>query len=159
MDKLKQAETTSLFMSLLLIITLALLIQVNSARAKEAEAITPNLGFDYFLLLEGQSVTSSTTQTIPFDLYTVGIVSIGNDTLSASLSVRETEATGFWWVSIIGTGGIYWYDFEFGIIPVSGSSASINVSKVISLALAIGGLYLTSPVSAEDPVKYNITVR
>jgi len=158
MSKCKQSKRIFLLIISFLITTLAPLILTNSVRAEEAEAITPDLGLDYFLLLEDQSVTSSTTQLLPFDFHTIWVVSIGNNTLSARLSISETEAIGLWWVSIIGTGGKYWFDYTFGIVPVSGSTAIIDINEVLSFGLATGGIILTSPVSIEDPVRYRITV-
>ena len=159
MGRFKQTERTSLIVSLFLVVVFVLFIHVNFVKAEEIEAINPNLGFDYYLLLEGQSVTSNTIQILPFDFITVGILSMGNVTLSASLSIAETEASGLWWVSIIGTGGTFWYDFTFGLVPVSGSTAIVDVDKGVSFALATGGIIVTSPIFAEEPVEYSLTVR
>jgi len=156
MSKLKDVKISYLLIITFLII--AFLFPVNFVKAGEIEDITPDMGFDFFILLERQSVTARATQTTPFDFHTVGIVSTGNITLSASLSITGTDVLGFWWASIIGTGGNYWYDFKYGIAPVSGPSAIIDVDDALSFAFATGGVYLTSPVSVEEPVRYTLTV-
>ena len=159
MNKSKQAKRIFIFMVLSLITTFVLLVHTDSVRAEEVGDINPDSGFNYFLLLEGQSVTVTTTQTTPFDFTTIGATSIGNITVSASLSITGNEATGFWWVSIIGTGGKFWYDFTFGIAPVLGSTAIVDIDTGLSFVLATGGVALTSPVSVEEPVTYSITLR
>ena len=159
MNKSKQAKRIFIFMVLSLITTFVLLVHTDSVRAEEVGSINPDSGFNYFLLLEDQSVTVTTTQTTPFDFTTIGATSIGNITVSASLSITGNEATGFWWVSIIGTGGKFWYDFTFGIAPVLGSTAIVDIDTGLSFVLVTGGVALTSPVSVEEPVTYSITLR
>ena len=159
MNKSKQVKRIFIFMVFSLITTFTLLVHTDSVRAEEVGGINPDSGFNYFLLLEGQSVTVTTTQTTPFDFTTIGATSIGNITVSASLSITGNEASGFWWVSIIGTGGKFWYDFSFGIAPVSGPNAIVDIDNGLSFVLVAGGVALTSPVSVEEPVTYSITLR
>ena len=165
MSKFKYTKRISLKLVILsLFITISLLTSAQFVRANESAAIPGQFGLDYFLLLENQSVSSSVALTSSSGNHTVGITSIGNNKLSASISIfvpsteAGTEATGFWWLLILGTGGKYWSDLKFGIIPVTGPTVAVDIGKVFSFGLVIGGIILDSPVSVEDPVTYTISV-
>jgi len=159
MSKIQRAKRVSLFMSLSLIITFLLLIHVNFARAKEVGGIDPDFGFDIATLLPGQYIEISTSQTIAFDAYGVGVISVFNNTLTATLTVSTTGASGLWWITMMGTGGKNWFDFGYGLIGAkSGLTAEIDVSPGISFGIATGGTIVTSEVSSEDPFKYKIKV-
>ena len=165
MTKCKYIKRVPLQLVILsLYITISLLTSAQFVRANESAATPGQFGLDYFLLLENQSVSSSVVLTSSSGNHTIGIASIGNNQLSASISIfvpsteAGTEATGFWWLSILGTGGKYWSDLKFGIIPVTGPTVSIDIGKVFSFGLIIGGIILDSPVSVEDPVTYTISV-
>ena len=160
MNKSKHAERIStLLLSLFLVITILSSTPIPSAGAKEVEAIPNQIVTDY-LLLQNQSVTASLTSTSSTDSHTISVTSIGNNTLSASLSVSDEGTTGYWWVLILGTGGKHWIDLAVGIIPVTGSNAIIDISDSLSLGLITGGVILTSPLPGEDedPLEYSITV-
>ena len=159
MGNVKQSKRTFVSIGSILIIAFLLLVNEDFVRAEEFEVISPNVGFDYFILLEGQSVSISTTQEAAADFHILSVSSIGNRTLTATLSMGDTDATGIWWLSMIGTGGKFWYDFKIGMIPVSGPTAVVDVSKDLSFGFASGGLLLTSPVSVDEPVTYSITLR
>ena len=161
MKGLKRVKKASLFVSLSLIFICALLICVPIAGAFEVEGINPLQTFDYMVLLDGQSATSSTSHTTPFGVHTVGVIAYGHSSLSATISVTgPSEAIGIAWVGLIGTGGRNWGDFAFGPVPNSGITASIDLGKYVSYALVTGGVFIFSPtVSGDDPARYSIAVR
>jgi len=68
-----------------LICAITLCMQCNYAQAQELGEITPDMSFEFALVIAGQSAGSiSSTAATPFDLTNVGIVSIGNQRLTAS---------------------------------------------------------------------------
>lgn len=148
MRKLNGVRKKVLFVSLSLIITLACLISTNPAGAQT---------FDSMLLLPGQTASSSTTASNPSSFHTIWITDIGNKTLTASISGPK-DATGLAWVMIYGTGGRNWGDFNFGPVPNNGISTAIDISGTISFAVAVGGLVLSSEVSADKPAGYTINI-
>ena len=148
MRKFNGVKKKSLFVSLPLIITLAFLIKANIAGAQT---------FDTMLLLQGQTASSGTSSTQPASFHTIWITDIGNKTLSASIS-GPSSGSGLAWVMIFGTGGKNWGDIAFGPVPNSGIKALIDISGGVSFATAIGGVVLSSPVSAEAPAKYSISI-
>ena len=160
MSKFQRAKRTSLFVSLSLIITFALLLHVNVARAEDVEGISPNLGFDVVTLLGGQNASFSTSQTTPFDMYSVGVLSFFNRTLKAEFTSITAGESGLWWITIMGTGGGgIWFDYSYGLIfPKGYPGAEIVIGTEVSIGIATGGLILFSDVSAEDPVNYTIKV-
>ena len=143
-----------------LIIALSFLTNAHIIGAHEVEAINPNAGINNYLLLAGQTVSTEITLSTSSNFHSVGIASIGNNKLSASLGVSGEGVTGFWWLTIIGTGGKYWFGFKCGIIPVTGPTAAIDISSLFSVGLITGGVILISPLPAEDedPVTYTISV-
>jgi len=154
MDKIKK---TFLFTSLSLMIAFTLSLHPNLANAEEVEDINPFGGFEFSVLLIGQSASISTTATAPFDVSSVGVMSIGNKTLTASLNMTS-EQSGIWWISLAGTGGNQWADFAFGFAPLSGPSAQIDISESIGYAVVTGGIVSLTPVTEEEPIKYSISV-
>jgi len=155
MNRAKRARKTFLPMCLSLIITFAFLIHVNFLRAEEIERIGPNQTFDFVLLLEGQTATLNTSQPAPIGAHTVGVVSIGNPTMSAELRSISSDATGMWWIMLMGTGGKDWADFAYGIVPFAGEAAKIDINQGVSYGFATGGLILTSPPPASYSIKIN----
>ena len=165
MRKYKQEKRIFIPLIILPLITaITLLTNTPIVRATEAETIPNQFGSDNFLLLENQSVSSSTEQTSSSGTHTVRILSIGNNKLSASLSIfvpsteAGTDATGNWWLLLMGAGGTFWFDFKFGVVPVTGPTAAVDISSLISVGIVTGGVTLTSPVSPENPVTYTISV-
>jgi hypothetical protein len=157
----KGAKTLSKVMVTFLII--ALLLPVNFVKAVEISEINPATVFDFVLVMEGQTASVSSTQITPFDFQTIGIASIGNITLTASLNMSgltpaDPKPFGYWWVSIMDIGGRIWFDLVFGAPNVAGPGAKIDVYGGLGFAFVTGGTSLTSPVSAENPAKYTITV-
>ena len=62
---MRKPKRIPLIMNISLIITIALLMHVNSSKAEEVDIIKPNQTFDYVVLLEGNTINVSTTQTTP----------------------------------------------------------------------------------------------
>jgi len=166
MRKNQRSRKTLLSMSLSLIITFALLIHVNFAKAEEVGAIGPKLGIDFTTLIAGQSATIGVTQTLPFDFQIIGIVSLYNKALTASISGDMTGPdgiSGLWFISLTGTGGKYGTDIAIGSAPYgSGQQAIIDVDTFLSFGLVIAGSVLItsgSDVIAETPVTYKIKIQ
>ena len=155
----QKTKSIHLYPNLFLIVVFALLINVNFAMAEEFEGLNPHAGFDFVLLLDGQSATVSTSATTPTDVHTVGVLSIGKRVLSASLSIIGTEASGMWWISAIGNGRSMFFDFAIGVAPYRGRSVQVMIDETVGIGLVTGGVVLIPPVFAEDPVRYSITVR
>ena len=157
MEKIKKYSLFSMFtLSVLVVFTLTL--HLDFARAQDVvEDINPLGGFEFNVLLNGQSSSLSTTATAPFDVFSVGVVSMGNKTLTASLNMTS-EQSGVWWIALAGIGGTKWADFTFGLAPLSGPSAQIDISESVGYAIAIGGVFSLTPVTEEEPIKYSITV-
>ena len=143
----------------LLLIAFSLFTLNNVSLAQEQVEIIPGISFEYSILLQGQSTGSlSTTSAEPFDIHSVGVVSIGNQTLSANLTV-ESEHAGVWWISLLGLDGTAASsDFAFGLAPNPGENAQIFINPTVGLALAVGGVSAIDPVTDEDPLIYSITV-
>ena len=161
--KRKEIEVTMIkrkshLMIMLLTITFSLLMHTNFIRAEETEDINPNFAFDYSILLSGQSTSKSTTATTSFDIFSVGVISVGNSSLTASLDVTS-EQSGVWWLALLGIGQTAnWSDLVFGLAPESGASAQIDINPDVGLAIAIGGIIATTPVTEEEPLSYSINV-
>jgi len=148
MRKFKGVKRTSLFVSLFLIITFAFLINADLTRAQT---------FDTMLLLQGQGASSGTSSTQPASFHTIWITDVGNVTLSATIS-GPSSGSGIAWVMIFGTGGKNWGDIAFGPLPNSGIKALIDIGGGVSFATVIGGVILSSEVSAEAPARYSFSI-
>ena len=159
MREVQNTKSIYLYLNLFLIITFALLINVNFAKAEEFEGINPHAGFDFMLLLDGQSATVTTSATTPTDVHTVGVLSTGKRRLVASLSITGTEASGMWWISAIGNGRSMFFDVSIGVAPYPGKNVQVMIDETVGFGLVTGGVVLIPPVTAEDPVGYSITVR
>ena len=141
--------------TLSLVLTIFLCISVTGIQAQELDGDT---AFEFVVVLQGQSSGSiDTTATTPFDLKNVGILSIGNQTLTASLNMTS-EQTGMWWIGLLGLGTFDHADFVFGIAPLPGQTARIAVDPGIAFALATGGAFSVTDVNEDAPMVYNISV-
>ncbi len=157
MEKIKKYSLLSMF-TLSVLIAFTLTLHLDFARAQDiVEDINPLGGFEFNVLLNGQSSSLSTTATAPFDVFSVGVVSIGNKTLTASLNMTS-EQSGIWWIALAGIGGTKWADFKFGLAPLSGPSAQIGIPESVGYAIATGGIISITPVTEEEPMTYRITV-
>ncbi len=140
------------------ILTLSLCLCVPYTQAAAIDAINPDAGFQFAIVLQGQSTGSiSTTASTAFDILNVALVSIGNSALTASLDVTSDQ-TGVWWISLVSLGRTVDADFAFGFAPMTGGTAQVAVDPTIGFAFATGGVISTTPVTAEDPLLYNINV-
>lgn len=147
-----------LAMTVCFILTLSLCFYVNGTKAAAFDDINPDAGFQFAIVLQGQSTGSiSTTASTAFDILNVALVSVGNSTLTASLDVTSDQ-TGVWWISLISFGRTIDTDFAFGLAPMTGGTAQVAVDPTIGFAFATGGVISTTPVTAEEPLLYNINV-
>ncbi len=143
-----------------LILALAIMLNAGYTNAQE---IGPDQSFNMVTLLKGQSTGSlGVSQSIPFGFNTLGVVSVGNRSLTASLNITSREATGFWVMYVIATGPASRQPFSFGLIPWNGPSVSVNLvdpyKKRTSYALVMTTMFLTSSVSADEPFRYSVSV-
>ena len=93
-------------------------IQGNFAQAAELGEINPDMSFEYAVVIQGQSLGSiSSTAVTPFDLTNVGILSIGNQGITASLDMTSAQI-GAWWIALLGIGSQPSVDFSFGVAPL-----------------------------------------
>jgi hypothetical protein len=137
---------------------ITLCMQGNYAQAQELGEINPDMSFEFAVVIAGQSAGSiSTTTTNSFDLTNVGILSIGNQSITASLEMTS-EQTGFWWISLFSIGQQTGVDFSFGVAPLPGLPAQITVNSPVGFALATGGVLSLGAVSEEEPISYNINL-
>ena len=173
MNKFQGLQRITQLVSFSLITTFVLLMQVNFARG-EGLGIGPNQGgYDQVTLLAGQVADFDTTTTSPSSSHSVRVVSHFNRILKASLEPRTEGGIGFWWIMVFGTGGESFYrkysatprvfQFTFGAIwpdlkYTKKSDAWCDINPVSAFALAIGGVYLSSPVSAEEPFAYRVKI-
>ena len=142
--------------SLLCAITLCM--QGNYAQAQELGGITPDMSFEFAVVIQGQSLGSiSSTAVTPFDLTNVGILSIGNQGLTASLDMTSDQI-GAWWIALFGIGQQTSVDFSFGVAPLLGQPAQIAMGSPVGFALATGGVFALDTVSEEEPLTYNINI-
>jgi hypothetical protein len=150
---MKKTKKKFLFLTFSLFLTGALCLSFTAAKAQE-QIDSP---FKFIVVLQGQSSGSiSTTATTPVDIQNVGILSIGNQQLTASLDVTS-EQTGIWWMGLISLGTIADADFVFGVAPLPGQVARVAVDP-ISFALASGGIFSVTEVTEEAPINYDIAI-
>jgi len=141
-----------------LVLTFALCLASQDVRAAAMDGITPDAGFEFAVVLQGQSTGSiSTTAETAFDILNVALVSVGNSTLTASLDITS-EQTGVWWIALVSLGRRVDTDFAFGFAPLIGETVQVAVDPTIGFAFATGGVISTAPVTAEEPLLYNINV-
>jgi hypothetical protein len=155
----RKLSMQSLSVSLSLITALILLVGINLTRAGGLGSIDPNQGPDTVTLYSAQNATFSTSQATSFGSHTVGVVSINNQALTATLNVSSSGAVGFWTLLMMGTGRTNWIDIAAGFVsPAGGLTASVDVDTDLAIGLAIGSAFVFSPVSAAEPFRYSIRV-
>lgn len=119
----------------------------------------PSQGLDIVTLLAGQDINSETSQTTSSGIHSVGIISIGNKSLTAKLTVTTKDVTGYWWILLIGTSSSNGIGFGYGLTyPSGGLTAVVNLDLWIGFGIVIGGVNTFSSVSAAEPIKYKINV-
>jgi len=122
---MKKITKRFLVATLSLVLISSLCMSVTGIQAQE---IDQDPAFQFVVVLQGQSSGSiDTTATTPFDMQNVGILSIGNQSLTASLNITS-EQTGVWWIGLVGFGStVADADFVFGLAPLPGQTARIAV--------------------------------
>jgi hypothetical protein len=112
-------------------------------------------------LLKGQSTGNlSTSTTNPVGLYTIGVTSIGNRTLTSSLAINSNQS-GLWTLFLIGTGGRSSADMTVGVSPLSGQSAQIDIGGGVSFGLALGYILIldaVNPITPDNPLRFSMSV-
>jgi len=151
-------KRTMLMTTIFLIGAITLCVQGNYAQAQGLGEINPDMSFEFAVVIAGQSAGSiSSTAATTFDLTNVGILSIGNQRLTAGLDMTS-EQTGAWWIVLFGIGQQAGVDFSFGFAPLLGQPAQIPVDFPLGFALATGGVFSLDDVSEEEPITYNINI-
>ena len=159
MSKFQGVKRIFLFVSFSLIITFGLLIHVSCA---EAGGIGPNQGTDIVTLLAGQKAVIDVTQSGPFGMHFVGILSLGSKKLKSSFLLGAGQsATGLWLMTLTAHGGVHDYlpfDASFGLLSADeGESSSFNIERQDFL-IVTQSVLVFSPVSSANPLKYTITI-
>jgi len=155
---MKKPKGTLQILNLLLIIYIIAIINVDNLKAEESNIITPTQSFDYVVLLSGNSINITTTQATPFGFHSVWLTSIGNWNLTANMQRISSSASGFWLLSLMGTGGQKGRDFSLGVIPATSPPAEIEIGGNVSFAFVTVFLYVTSQVDADNPIEYTIRI-
>ena len=153
---MKKMTKRFLVVTLSLVLISSLCMSVTNIQAQEIEQ---DPAFKFVVVLQGQSSGSiDTTATTPFDMQNVGILSIGNQSLTSSLNMTSGQ-TGVWWIGLVGFGStVADADFVFGIAPLSGQAARIAVDPGIAFAFATGGVFSVTDVNEDAPMDYSISV-
>ena len=155
---MKKPKGTLQILNPLLIIYIIAIINVDNLKAEESHIITPTQSFDYVVLLSGNSINITTTQATPFGFHSVWLTSIGNWNLTANMQRISSSASGFWLLSLMGTGGQKGRDFSLGVIPATSPPAEIEIGGNVSFAFVTVFLYVTSPIDADNPIEYTIRI-
>ena len=155
---MKKPKRALQILNLLLIINITAIMHVNNASAQESHVITPKQGFDYVVLLSGNSINITTTQATPLGVHSIWLTSIGNWNLTANMQRISSSASGFWFLSLMGTGGQKGRDFSLGVIPATSPPAEIEIGADVSFAFVTVFLYVTSQVDVDNPIEYTIRI-
>ena len=134
------------------IVTFGILMSGNLATAQD------DLNIFAATLLQGQGTgNQSFSSTTSFGLATIAVTSIGNKTLSSSLTVTSGQSW-LWTVFLFGTGGGSPLGLSVGVSPFTGKSAVVDVNNGLSFGFAIGYILTLEPVSSDAPLKWNMSV-
>jgi hypothetical protein len=152
----KKVRRNSLFMSLVLIVTFALLISLNPAGAEDIDQDFTFGPVSFVPLLKGQNYTINVTAAGTFGFHTVIVASYGNSTSKITIGGMR-DGFGFWTTSIIGTGGRNWFDITTGFWPYSGNGAQVDVNDNISFAIGTATYFINDP-GAGFPLAYTLKV-
>jgi hypothetical protein len=156
MRMFKKVRRNSLSMSLVLIITFALLISLNPARAEDIDQDFTIGPVSFVPLLIGQSATIRLTAAGAFGFHTVIVASYGNSTSKIAIG-GMTDGFGFWTTSLIGTGGRNWFDITTGFWPYTGLGAQVDVNENISFSIGTATYFINDP-GAGFPLAYTLKV-
>lgn len=159
MGKFQGAKRIFLSVSFSLIIAFGLLIHVSCA---EAGGIGPNQGIDLITLLAGQKAEIAVTQSRPFGIHCVGILSLGSKRLKSQFLIGPGQnATGLWLMILSAPGGEHDYipyDPTFGLLSADeGQSSSLKIERR-DFCFVIQSVLIFSPVSSANPLKYTIII-
>jgi len=156
MSMVKKVKGNSLFMSLALIITLALLINLNPARAENIEQDFTIGPVSFVPLLLGQDYVINLTAVSSFGFHTVLIASYGNGTSSFKMQGMN-DGFGFWTTTLIGSGGRNWFDITTGFWPYNGEAAMVDISENLSFSLGTATYFISDPGEG-FPIKFQLKV-
>ena len=125
------------------------LLMINPVQAQD--------GLKFVTLFQGQSASVAFTQDVPFAVKSVFVTSIGNRTMGASFSASSsvagdgTDASGFWFLTLLGTGGKNPFAAAAGYVPLgSGQNCQVDISSQVSFGLATASVFLWSPGSSGE---------
>jgi len=151
MEGLRRRKGTYLLVGT--IVTFGLLMSGNLANAQD--------NFFSATLLQGQGTgNQSFSSSDPFGLSTIAVTSIGNRTLSSSLSISSGQS-GLWTIFLVGTGGRTWADLSFGVSPFSGPAAAIDIGSGVSFGWGIGYILILdaeNPITADAPLRWTQSI-
>jgi hypothetical protein len=168
MKGFRKAGRAYLSVSLLLIIAIALLVNVNVAKAENGDSINPDQLLNpirSITLAQGQSASVGLSQIGPYGFNSVAVTSIGNTVASATLGAISAPGnlpfpTGLHFTFIIGTGSFSPADISVGFVPWAGTAATIDIGP-ISFYWATTNVFIISdePITPDNPATYSLTVR
>jgi hypothetical protein len=167
MKGFRKAGRAYLSVSVLLIIAIALLVNVNVAKAENGDSINPDQLLNpirSITLAQGQSASVGLSQIGPYGFNSVAVTSIGNTVASATLGSISAPSnlilTGLHITFIIGTGSFSPADMSVGFVPWGGTAATIDIGP-ISFYWATTNVFIISdePITPENPATYTLTVR
>ena len=153
-----KVKMISLFLGLLLVIIFSFSANLNPARAED---INPDQLFgviDFALLLDGQSLSFDTSTLSSFGFHTIGVISIGNPTLSGEITKLGTTGSGIGSVFVVGSGARNWAAFDFGPIPNSGIKASVDIDDSLSYGIVTSTVILWSKDSPGSAYSWTVKV-
>lgn len=149
MKELQTMKSKNLLVILPFVLALVLLANVNSVNAQN---------WDYITLFQNQSATVSASQATPIGSHFVWVTTIGNRSLGAGITGISPGTTGFWLVTVVGTGTTKLVDVAGGFVPWSSGLRAVvdlNRNSNLNFGLVITTLFITA---AEGEVGYNISI-
>jgi hypothetical protein len=149
-------ERVELAVSMFLIITFGILLGVATVQAQGTEDIAPNQSFDIVTLLQGQRASLTVSQSAPFGFHTVFVTSIGNSSLSATLTNLPSNTLGWWTLMVIGARSRTFIDYSFGLVPWAGQAVTIDIPNSTSFGLVLSTVFFT--VFPEGGAGYTIGI-
>ena len=168
MKGFRKAGRAYLSVSVLLIIAIALLVNVNVAKAENGDSINPDQLLNpirSITLAQGQSASVGLSQVGPYGFNSVAVTSFGNTVRSASIGAISAPGnlpfpTGLHIVFIIGTGGRTPAAMQIGVVPWAGIAATIDCGA-ISFIWATTNVWIVTdePITPENPATYSLTIR
>ena len=149
MKEMQKVKSKKLLAILPIFFALVLFVNVDSVQAQN---------WDYITLFQGQSATVSASQATPIGSHFVWVTTIGNVSLGAGINGIRGATSGFWLITVLGTGTTKRVDVAGGFIPWnSGQRAIIDLQRNtnVNFGLIVSTLIVTA---ADSSVGYNIAV-